>query len=146
MRTLNRTDASDKSVTVDAEKKIVTCVHTVKPNADFQTRLELTWKLDFSKCTIEELIAASAKPCLIHFQGKWRAMSAKDRVDAAKVDNVTYDARLWIDNVKSKQTPAQKATKAVKAMNPDERAELIKELKAMEAAEKKAEKDADKDN
>ncbi|KKM26966.1 hypothetical protein LCGC14_1579520 [marine sediment metagenome] len=136
MRTLNKTDEAKRSVVANADNNTVVCIHTVKPDEKFQTRYELKWTLDFVDVDDAEMLELAGRTVLIKQQQVWRKMSAKDRINPEKVDNITYKVRDILDNTRAKQTPVQKASNAVKKMSAADRKELMAELKAIEKAEK----------
>ena len=131
MRTLNKTDEAKRSVVANADNNTVVCIHTVKPDEKFQTRYELKWTLDFVDVTPAEMLELAGRTVLIKQQQVWRKMSAKDRINPEKVDNITYKVRDILDNTRSAATPVQKARNAFNKMPAADRKELLAELKAM---------------
>lgn len=134
MRKLSSTDQATRSIKADGEK--VVCIHTVKPDRESPTRYELTWTFDFSNVSQEELLQLAGRTVLITQQAAWRALPTdKERLDADKVDNVTYSVRDMLDAGRRQADPKAKVVNAAAKMSDAERAELIKQLEAMQKAD-----------
>ena len=133
MRKLSSTDEATRSITPDADNHKVVCVHTVKPDANSPTRYELKWTFDFTDVTPAELLALAGRTVLITQQAAWRKLPTdKERLDADKVDNVTYRVRDMLDNKRTAASPATRVVNAVAKMSPEERAALLAELAKMD--------------
>lgn len=139
MRKLTTGEEAKRSITPNAEKNRVVCVHTVKPDKDAPARYELKWTFDFSNVTPAELLGLAARTVLIAMQSTWRGASDKERVDAKTWHDVTFKVRDMLDNKRQAASPAAKVAKAAKTMDASELADTIKQLEAMqkEMADKK---------
>lgn len=133
MRKLSMTDEATRSITPDADKNTIVCVHTVKPASDSPVRYELNWAFDFSDVTPGEMLALAGRTVLITQQAAWRKLPTdKERLDTDKVDNVTYRVRDMLDQKRSAADPKTKVIRAAEKMSKSERAEMIAALEAMD--------------
>jgi len=133
MRKLSSTDEATRSITPNADNNKVVCVHTVKPDKDSPARYELKWTFDFADVTQAELLALAGRTVLITQQAAWRKLPTdKERLDADKVNNVTYRVRDMLDNKRTAASPATRVVNAVAKMSAEERKALLAELAKMD--------------
>lgn len=130
MRKLTKDETSNKSIAVNVEKKVGKVTHTVKPSAKDDTRYELIWNMDFSKCTDEQILGLATRSITIMKQNDWRRDDK--RTDARKWHNVTFDVAAEMSGRRQAADPAQKVVTQASKLDADQRAELIKQLQAMD--------------
>ena len=122
--------SADEKATVSTtiEGNAATVRHTVKADGERDTpRFNLTWLLDFSNCTEEQILDWAATSVRIALQGRWR--KAPDRMDEEKWDNVTFDVAAVMAE-RSTADPATKARNAIAKLSPEQKAALLAELEA----------------
>ncbi len=132
MRKLTKDESSNKTTTVDVAKKITTVTHTVKPDEKSPARYELIWIMDFSKCTEEQILGLASRSATILKQADWRRADDKDRMNANKWHNVTFDVAEEMSGRRKAADPVAKTATQAKKLNKDEREALIKQLQAMD--------------
>lgn len=134
MKKLSSTDEATRSITPNADKNTIVCIHTVKPEKDSPVRYELNWTFDFSDVTASEMLALAGRTVLITQQAAWRKLPTdKERLNEETVDNVTYRVRDMLDQKRSAADPKTKVIRAAEKMSKAERAEMIAALEAMDA-------------
>ncbi len=103
MRELTRGEKADLSMSTDVETKVVTVVHTVRPDEEHQSRYELTWSFNFADVTEQEMLELAVRPLRINKQRDWRA--ADDRMNAKIWDNQAFMVRAMLDTGRKAADP-----------------------------------------
>ncbi len=123
MRVLSADDKATRETRVDGDTVHVT--RTARENEE-QPRTVLSWDLDFSNCSNEELLRLAADSVVIAMQSRWR--KAPDRQKAEAWDNVTFDVKAEVvDRARIAKSPMQKAVSLLSGMTQAEREEFLKE-------------------
>ena len=126
MRTLAKGENASLSCKINEEAKTVTTTHTVKEDKETDVRTELTWTFDFSKCTVAQLLTLAERSIRIRKQADWRR--AKDKKDATKWHNVTFDVAAELEESRKTVDPVTKAERALAALSPEQREAILAAL------------------
>lgn len=123
MRVLSADDKATRETRIVGDSVHVT--RTARENEE-QPRTVLSWELDFSNCTNDELLRLAADSVVIAMQSKWR--KADDRQKAENWDNVTFDVKAEIvDKARVAKSPKQKMDGILAGMTKAEVEEFIQE-------------------
>jgi len=101
----------------------VKCSHVTKHNSGVE--MVMTWTLDYSDVTHEELCVEAAKNTVIDLRGPWKKLPL---AEAEEYGEHEYDIREWFDREKRRvaKTDSEKAKAAMSKLSPEELAELMK--------------------
>ncbi len=129
MRKLTSDEKTKLQRAINVEAQTATCVHTVKAQKDDPYRLELTWVLNFTNCTPEQLLELAARSALIDAQRVWRADTTVNRENEELWDNRTLDVALAMNTTTRRAAdPVARAERDVAKMTNEQRNAFIKKL------------------
>lgn len=96
LRVIPNDETFSRSVVVDPTAKTVTVKYAVKTSKESSRRYEVTTKLDFASCNMEDILSLAADSAIITVQRNWRVVAAGKEAEKA------YDPRIWaVVNVKT---------------------------------------------
>jgi hypothetical protein len=119
MKILKTGDKGMKDTKIDVSAKIATCIHQSTHESLVKgSRFQLTWNVDLSNLTDEEMLEAAAEYFII----KIRRDLAKDKKPAATSwDNATFDAKKYVT---ARTSPVDKIRKALAGFTDEQLAAL----------------------
>lgn len=104
---------------------------TVKTTVDGKVWTQV-WTMDFSKCTDRDMLDLASRTFVIDLQAKFKAKTVTDDQRKMYAINV-IDVKENMGSGTAKQDAVSKTVAVAKAkLTPEQRAELIKQLQAMD--------------
>ena len=125
MKEVKKGESHATSTKVDGEKVLIRHVTLNKPS---RTSFELSWTFDFAGVSTEQLKELAAKGLVIAARPKFK--KEKERAKLKEWDNKTFTVKEMLGKAKRKVDKVTKAKVALSTLSDEEKAELLKMLKA----------------
>lgn len=130
MRLIKQGEKANVGTKVDGS--IVTVQH-VTLNKPTKAKYEMSWKFDFSNVSQTDLLRLAARGLVIDQRPKFKA--EKDARKLQSWDNRSFSVTEILKKERARITKAEKAAKAVEALDTNEQLELLKKLLAAKGVE-----------
>lgn len=133
LRSLTKDEQATISMVAEEATKRCVVSHTVKESKDDDIRYQLSWTFDFSNTSYDDVLKLATRTICIKKQAEWR--KSKDRMDAAKWDNVTFMVDEVLAETRKSADPLTRAKSALNKLGAAERKALLEALMAESEAE-----------
>lgn len=111
------------------EGKVVDVTRTTRRNKD-EPRIAMTWKLDFSECSEEDIIELATRSAVIHFQGVFRK---EQNPNPEEWNDRQFNVKTELCDAERKARGPKEVTAAdIAKLSPERRKAIMEALLAME--------------